>query len=459
MDARVSSPVFIGRSDELLRLRAALGEAEDGQSSRFLVGGEAGVGKTRLVGEFSDGARRDGALVLAGGCIDLGEGGLPYAPIVEALRTWVRGADEDVVASILGQGRPDLARLVPDLGHVSGADSAAGSGLNIGSTQGRFFELLLGVLHRLADSVPLVLVVEDLHWSDRSTRDLLAFLVRNIRDVGVVLVMTYRSDELHRRHPLLPFLAELERSGRVERLELTRFDRHEAAAQLAAIAGPDLDPALVESIHARSSGNPFFAEELLVSARDTGKAALPPTLREVLLAHVASLTEATQELLRVASAAGHRVDPQLLAMLNGSDPAALYGSLREAVGHHILVPELVTAGYTTKQSDLYQLGLLMYEMHTGEYPLDTSHGYDAMLQQIKEGVPRLKAEALGTPIGNIVSVLLRRNEQYRYTSPAQVWEELRRLNVWADEPRGVTKTLVPPPAVPKTLPPEEPPKA
>ncbi len=131
----------------------------------------------------------------------------------------------------------------------------------------------------------------------------------------------------------------------------------------------------------------------------------------------------------------------------------------EVVQHRIMAPELVAGGYSTKQSDLYQLGLLMYEMHTGEYPLDTAQGYDAMLQQIKEGVPRLKAEALGTPIGNIVSVLLRRNEQYRYTSPAQVWEELRKLDVWADSPRGVSKTLVPPPAVPKTLPPGEPPQA
>jgi serine/threonine protein kinase len=108
----------------------------------------------------------------------------------------------------------------------------------------------------------------------------------------------------------------------------------------------------------------------------------------------------------------------------------------QVVQHRIMAPELVAGGYTTKQSDLYQLGLLMYEMHTGEYPVDTSAGYDAMLQQIKEGVPRLKAEALRTPIGAIVSVLLRRNEQYRYTSPAQVWEELRRLDVWPEAPEG-----------------------
>jgi len=113
------------------------------------------------------------------------------------------------------------------------------------------------------------------------------------------------------------------------------------------------------------------------------------------------------------------------------------------VQHRIMAPELVAGGYTTKQSDLYQLGLLMYEMHTGEYPLDTSLGYDFMLQQIREGVPRLKAEALGTPIGNIASVLLRRNEQYRYTSPAQVWEDLRRLDVWAQARHPDLKTTLP----------------
>lgn len=116
----------------------------------------------------------------------------------------------------------------------------------------------------------------------------------------------------------------------------------------------------------------------------------------------------------------------------------------QLVQHRIMAPELIAGGYTTKQSDLYQLGLLMYEMHTGEYPLDTSQGYNAMLQQISDGVPRLKAEALGTPIGHIASVLLRRNEQYRFTSPAQVWEELRKLDVWADAPR-LTKTAPPPP--------------
>ncbi|HMJ12599.1 MAG TPA: serine/threonine-protein kinase [Polyangiaceae bacterium] len=115
----------------------------------------------------------------------------------------------------------------------------------------------------------------------------------------------------------------------------------------------------------------------------------------------------------------------------------MYGqsAVRPPIVHHfIMAPEVAALGYTTKQSDLYQLGLLMFWMHTGQYPIDTSLGYDEVLRQIREGAPRARAEALGTPIGNVVSVMLRRQEQYRYTSAAQVWEDLRRLNVWSGSP-------------------------
>src|SRR5919197_2693528 len=336
MAVRVASPILIGRSVELGRLRAELELARAGRSRATLIAGEAGVGKTRLVTEFTEIAADEGALVLLGGCIDLGDGALPYAPVVEALRRLIRRADGDELAAVLGQGRSELARLVPDLGPV--ADEHV-SGLSLGSAQGRLFELLLGVFERLAARAPVVFVVEDLHWSDQSTRDLLGFLVRNLRDAAVTLVFTYRSDELHRRHPLLPFVAELERSGRVERLELNRFDRSESADQLRAIAGRDLDPALIESIHARSGGNPFFAEELLVAAGDEGRTDLPSTLRDVLIARVADLPEATHEFLRVASAAGQRVDPTLLAAAAGMDEGSVYDALRECVGRQILIPD------------------------------------------------------------------------------------------------------------------------
>lgn len=112
----------------------------------------------------------------------------------------------------------------------------------------------------------------------------------------------------------------------------------------------------------------------------------------------------------------------------------LYGhaAVRPSVVHHrIMAPEVVAGGYSTKQSDLYQLGLLVFLMHTGEYPIDFSAGYEDVVRQIRDGVPRARAERLGTPLGEIASVMLRRHEQYRYTSPAQVWEDMRKLDVWA----------------------------
>src|SRR5512141_3079723 len=251
VSSRVSSPVLVGRAAELGRLQAALQLARDGRSSAVLVAGEAGVGKTRLIASFAESAEADGACVLLGGCLDLGEGAVPYAPIVEALRGLIRRTDPAELDAVIGHGRTELARLMPDLGPV-GEEPA--SGLRLGSAQGRLFELLLGVLERMAERTPVVFAVEDIHWSDRSTRDLLGFLIRNLRDVRVMLLLTFRSDELHRRHPLLPFVAELGRLDRVERVELHPFDGGELAAQLEAIAGHALAASLIDSIHARAGG-------------------------------------------------------------------------------------------------------------------------------------------------------------------------------------------------------------
>ncbi|HEY7132264.1 MAG TPA: AAA family ATPase, partial [Candidatus Limnocylindrales bacterium] len=336
MASRVSSPVLIGRARELDRLAATLGVAAEGRSNAVVVAGEAGIGKTRLVSDFADGARAEGATVLVGGCIDLGEGAVPYAPVIEAFRGFVRHADARQIDDVFGPNRGELSRLIPDLGPAGAGPEIR---LSVGTGQGRLFELVLGVLDRMSRAAPVVFIVEDLHWSDRSTRDLLGFLVRNLRDARVALVLTYRSDELHRRHPLLPFVAELDRTGIVDRVLLTPFDARESAEQLRAIAGHDLPASLVESIHARSGGNAFFAEELLAASGEDCETDLPPTLRDVLLARITDLTESTQEFLRIASAAGQRVDPDLLAEAASLDEDALYEALRECVRRQILVPD------------------------------------------------------------------------------------------------------------------------
>ena len=339
---RVSSPVLVGRDAEAALLGAALERAAAGRPAIVVVAGEAGVGKTRLVSEVAGEAGRRGAVVLSGGCLDVGDGVLAYAPMVEALRPLVGVLDPEELERVLGGARAELARLVPELGGPAGERPAEAP---LAPT--RLFELLLGVLHRLADRVPVLLVEEDLHWADRSTRDLVGFLHRNLRG-GVAMVLTYRSDELHRRHPLGPFLAELDRGGRVERLELDRLDRRELGELLTGILGEPVTPALVGEVLARSEGNPFFAEELLAAHLDGTR--LPSALRELVLARVHGLSEAAQRVLEVAAVAGTRVDHQLLAAVVGLDTEQLVWLLREAVTRHVLAVDEAGDAYAFRHA-------------------------------------------------------------------------------------------------------------
>jgi DNA-binding CsgD family transcriptional regulator/tetratricopeptide (TPR) repeat protein len=338
MSATLTSPTFVGRSVELARLTEALDRAAAGTPTAVVVGGEAGVGKSRLVGEVVAGARAAGATVLVGGCVELGGEGVPFAPLVEALRGLVRDLDEPGLAR-MGPVRAELARLLPELGPLTGAGTRAplAGTPDPRSDQGRLFELLLGLLERLGVEHPAILVVEDLHWADRSTRDLLAFLHRNLRQGRLLLLCTYRSDELHRRHPLRPFLAELERGRRVERLELDRFGRAEVAAQLAGILGAPAPAELATRIHARSGGNAFFVEELAAAAASGSDGELAPSLRDTLMARIELLGDPTQQVLAVAGAAGARVEHELLAGVAGLPEPELLAGLREAVSAQVLV--------------------------------------------------------------------------------------------------------------------------
>ena len=342
---RVSSPTFIGRQAELATLDRALDRAADGASSTVLVGGEAGIGKSRLITEFADHARARGALVLEGGCVSLGDGGgLPFAPIVEALRRLPAILAEDATRplgtmdDLRSPATGELGRLVPELGPGGGLETMSSDRPEW--VQARIFEGLLALLHALGRRVPVVLILEDLHWADGSTRDVASFLARNARSERLVLVGTYRSDELHRRHPLRPWLSEMERVARVERIDLARFGRTEMAAQVAAILDHPAAAGLVDTVSRRSEGNPFFVEELLASGVEDAGDALPESLREVLLTRVTALTEPAQRILGIASVAGRTVHPDLLAAVAGTPEEMLEGPLRETLASQILVSDV-----------------------------------------------------------------------------------------------------------------------
>jgi DNA-binding CsgD family transcriptional regulator/tetratricopeptide (TPR) repeat protein len=238
----------------------------------------------------------------------------------------------------MGLGHDVLVRLLPGLGAGEPPPAGAETLTTHGETlaQVRLFAHLRGLLDRLAVDAPLLFAVEDLHWADRSTLEFLSSLVRGLRDERLLLVCTYRSDELHRRHPLRPFLAEEERRPIVERVELEAFSPAELASQVGGILGTAPDPEVVAQLHARCEGNPFFAEELLAAS---GGAAgpLPRTLREVLSLRLEALPPDSRAVLRVTAAAGRQAGHGLLAAVAGLPDASLLDALREAVAHHVLV--------------------------------------------------------------------------------------------------------------------------
>jgi DNA-binding CsgD family transcriptional regulator/tetratricopeptide (TPR) repeat protein len=333
---RVSSPVFVGRVAELRRLREALDHAGDRHATTRLVAGDAGIGKTRLVDEFLAEARAGGAVVVRGESLPLGDAGLPYAPFVAVLRGLTRSLPPAQLDRVIGHGRAELAHLLPDLGSAASATSPPESSMAVSGAKARLFEVVLGTLRRLADEATLVIAIEDLHWADASTRDLLRFVVRNARDDRILLVVTYRSDELHRRHALRPLLAELSRLEGVDRLDLGGLDAEESAAQVRAILGDRATPEIAAAVHHRSGGNPFFAEELI--AAGTAGLALPRSLRDTLADRVRDLAPHAQRLVRVAAVAGARVDHRLLAAVVELDEDELTDAVRQAVEHHLLVP-------------------------------------------------------------------------------------------------------------------------
>ncbi|MBO2447360.1 AAA family ATPase [Actinomadura barringtoniae] len=327
------SPIFAGREAELGTLLETFESARTEAPAIVLLAGEAGGGKTRLANEFA--ARvGEGARVLAGGCMELSSAGLPYAPFTAALRQLIREIGEDGVAALMPGGTTrDLARLLPGLGEAPADSDPA-------TARARLFEQMLTLLERLATREPLLLIVEDAHWADRSTRDLLVFLARNLRHGPLMLLISYRSDDLHRTHPLRPVLADLSRAEGVSRLELPRLSLGEVAGQLAGILGSSPKPELTELVYGRSGGIPLFVEAMTDYADASGMG-VPESLRDLLLVGVNRLPEETQEVLRVASAsvATDSIGHELLLRVTGLDDQRLSEALRPAVDGNILVAD------------------------------------------------------------------------------------------------------------------------
>jgi DNA-binding CsgD family transcriptional regulator len=329
MAARVTSSRFVGRVNELAELELASREAAAGSPVVILLAGESGVGKTRLVREFEHRLSEQEVLALRGEAVEEADGELPYAPLIGALRPLAR--DRHPALQALSRGsRVQLAALLPGLD-----DEGQASDPSHPSGQLRLFEGVLELLHLLSVEEPVVLTIEDLHWADRSTRTFIDFLARSLRGERITLVLSYRTDELHRRHPLRSLLAELERLERARRIELEPFDRDELGEALADILGEPPAAELVERLHARSEGNPLYIEELLAAGLD-GRGAAPQSLRDAFMLRIERLSPAAQAAAR-ALAAGRALDELMIAEVTGIEHEALQGALREAVAEQVVV--------------------------------------------------------------------------------------------------------------------------
>ncbi|MEU8028105.1 AAA family ATPase [Streptomyces sp. NPDC049099] len=341
VETRSVSPVFVGRTEELDTLNDALARARAGEPQALLLGGEAGVGKTRLVEEFATAAGRH-AVVAVGGCVEIGADGLPFAPFSTALRALRDTLPEEFTAAARGQ-EEELARLLPDLGE-------AGAGRHDEQGMARLFELTARLLERIAAEHTVVFVLEDLHWADASTRHLLAYLFRTLRAGRLLVLASYRSDDIHRRHPLRPLLAELDRLRTVRRIELGRFTREEVGRQIAGILAAEPAPAQVDEIFERSDGNAFFVEELAVAGCDGCRAGLTDSLRDLLLVRVETLPDSAQRVARVVAEGGSTVEYRLIAAVAQLGEDDLIEALRAAVGANILAVTRAGDGYRFRHS-------------------------------------------------------------------------------------------------------------
>jgi DNA-binding NarL/FixJ family response regulator len=350
MVLRIPAGRMVGRDDELGRLLTLLDDAEAGRAVVALVSGDAGVGKTRLVSEVTRLAEGRGFTVLSGQCAELGDS-VPYLPLADALRDAAQSTGvRDAVSS-----RPALSRLLPEGGDGQRADEDR-SGL----ARQQMFGAVLGLLTELAAATPVLLVLEDLHWADASTRDLVTFLSRVLHRERVALIGTYRTDDLHRRHPLRPVVAELLRLPSVSAVDLAPLIPSALAEHLTAALAEHLmaaAPGRIEAIElndivARAEGNAYYAEELLaafVGGDPAERRALPAGLAALLLSRVEQLSDPAQRVLRTAAVAGRRADDELVRAASGLAADEYEAAVREAVTHQLLVTD-GTEGYVFRHA-------------------------------------------------------------------------------------------------------------
>lgn len=351
--SRVLSPVLVGRDSELSALEDALLSSLRGDGGVVIVGGEAGMGKTRLVNALAGRARRLGCVVLGGGCSEA-ELALPYLPFLEAIGNYLAGADLVSLRERLGSAADELAQLFPQMGRPTSTGGDA--------TQAklRLFESMLLLFRDAASRRALLVILEDLQWADPATRELLDYATRRLRSTNVLVAATYRSDEMHRKHALLPTIQGWRRSGQVDLIELKPLN----ATQVADMVGAIFEEKTVSEefsgfLRDRSEGNPFVLEEILRDALDRGDIyrtdtgwdrksltdiRIPPTVRDAILQRLERLGHDDIAVLSAASVMGRSFDLGSVAQVARVDEAVALSALESSVAAQLIEAEDRSSG-------------------------------------------------------------------------------------------------------------------
>ncbi|WP_431245256.1 ATP-binding protein [Leifsonia xyli] len=340
MRAAAAATTLVGREPDLEALNAALRAADSGDPQAVVIGGEAGIGKSRLLEEFlgaqesaahQSRASQPAAIVLLGRCVDLGDDGAPYAPFAAVLRRLIQTVGLERVLDAAGSGAGVLSALLPELADDSSVPPRTGAE--------RLYELVTVLLEKISADRPVILAIEDVHWADRSTLELLRFLVRMAEGGRLLVVLTYRSDEVPRGHVLRSWLPELDRTRRVTRWELARLGPAQIGELVGELLGRAPDEQSLQRVAELSEGVPFFVEELVgIDGLRSGDD-LPETLRELVLARFERLSDPAQRLLRVLAAGGVCVTHELLAAVYEGSPDELDAAAREAVVANLLAAD------------------------------------------------------------------------------------------------------------------------
>lgn len=314
-DMSASSTPIVGRAAELDELAAALGLGDGRPREAVLLGGDAGIGKTRVLAELAARAKASGFRLLIGHCLDLGDNAPSFQPFVQAFGTLDDATREAV-------------------GRAAGAETLLEQG-QAGQDRPDVMLSVARILEALAGEQPVLMVVEDAHWADASTRQLLRLLLAHSFSAPVALAVSYRSDDLHRKHPLRLALTEWTRLPAVRRLELGPLPDRQVAELLQTRQSASMSGERVDDIVRRAAGNAFYAEELLEAG--TGDT-VPEELADVLLVRYDGLGQDARTVVAAAACAGGPVDDSVLSGVTGLDDGTLHTALREAVDRRILVP-------------------------------------------------------------------------------------------------------------------------